>query len=361
MPISPEAQSLIRLVTSKSEDNIRLALALQDSLQLADFEQFVSLCAYFNNGQDLRQIAECAKPIFKCPDLSATVLKVNDYQKSLNNLDAHLTQFENYTCLELSDMPAKTVSQATLFGQGFKRLESLIMCLNDLINFPLALCELSNLRKLSLSQNYLSEIPAEIARLTALNDLDLSENWLFKLPDDFSKLQQLQTLQLSGNHFEHFPPQIGEISRIKRLFLANNGLPMCLSTPYAYKRKAQEREGAGAWFYSEFLVQLLDKKAPRQGDIIQYTEILNIRGRGKFASFVKGKRKFAPAYLPYSFENLQNLEVLDISHNNFSELPAILYKLPNLQQLYIGSNPCADTADKQAFIQKSLPNCELIF
>jgi Leucine-rich repeat (LRR) protein len=251
------------------------------------------------------------------------------------------------------------VSQATLFGQGFNRLESLKMCLNDLYSVPLALCELPNLRKLSLSQNYLSEIPAQIARLTALHDLDLCNNWLFKLPDDFAKLQQLETLELSGNHFEHFPPQIGEISRLKRLFLANNGLPMCLSTPYANKRKAQEREGARGWFYSEFFVQLLDKKAPRQGDIIQYAEILNIRGT--FASFVKGKRKFAPAYLPDSFENLQNLEVLDISHNNFSELPAILSKLPNLQQLYIGSNPCADTAEKQAFIQKSLPNCELIF
>jgi Leucine rich repeat len=264
MPISPEAQALIQLVASKNEDSIRLALTLQDSLQSADFEQFVSLCAYFNNGEDLRKLFAHPKPIFKCPDLSATMLKVNNYPKPLHNLNAHLTQFENYTCLELSDMPTQTVSQATLFGQGFKRLESLMMCLNDLYDVPLALCELSNLRKLSLSQNYLSQLPAEIARLTALHDLDLCNNWLFKLPDDFAKLQQLETLELSGNHFEHFPPQIGEISRLKRLFLAKNGLPMCLSTPYANKRNAQEREGARTWFYSEFLVQLLDKKTTKR-------------------------------------------------------------------------------------------------
>ena len=64
----------------------------------------------------------------------------------------------------------------------------------DLMEFPLALCQLRNLQTLDVSQNGLMALPPEIGQLTQLRSLYLRENDLSQLPVEIGELTNLKLL-----------------------------------------------------------------------------------------------------------------------------------------------------------------------
>lgn len=88
--------------------------------------------------------------------------------------------------------------------------------MKKLDEFPMEVCELTQLNQLILKNNNIKTIPPEIKNLVNLKRLDLSKNELTTLPDELGQLKELKTLLLKGNAI----PQ-GEIDKIQK------ALPKC--------------------------------------------------------------------------------------------------------------------------------------
>jgi hypothetical protein len=84
-------------------------------------------------------------------------------------------------------------------------------------DFPLQICELTDLTNLKLKGNNLKEIPPEIVNLESLKQLNLVNNQLTHIPTEIGQLTQLKTLSITkGNNIPE-----SEIQKIQEL------LPNC--------------------------------------------------------------------------------------------------------------------------------------
>ena len=95
-------------------------------------------------------------------------------------------------------------------------LEEMQAAMKKLDEFPIEVCDLTQLNQLIIKNNHIKTIPADIKRLTNLNKLDISKNEISVLPDELSELKGLKTLIVKGN-----PLPQGEIDKIQKL------LPEC--------------------------------------------------------------------------------------------------------------------------------------
>ena len=97
--------------------------------------------------------------------------------------------------------------------------KSLFAVYLSLTRVPAGMCDLNNLRTLSLKCNELTELPETLEQLESLKVLDLSFNQFTTMPQVIFKLTQLVNVDLSGNPIT----ELGEIpvsaSRIKILNL----------------------------------------------------------------------------------------------------------------------------------------------
>jgi hypothetical protein len=83
--------------------------------------------------------------------------------------------------------------------------------------FPLQVCELTDLTSLKLKGNNIKEIPKQIANLKSLKQLNLANNQLIKIPVEIGELTNLKTLRIiKGNNIPE-----SEIQKIQEL------LPNC--------------------------------------------------------------------------------------------------------------------------------------
>lgn len=66
-------------------------------------------------------------------------------------------------------------------------------------DFPISICELSNLESLNLNFNRIESLPAEIGKLKNLRSLSIVSNKLGSLPEELCKLKNLTYLHIGGN------------------------------------------------------------------------------------------------------------------------------------------------------------------
>ncbi|BFZ13214.1 hypothetical protein BsWGS_16253 [Bradybaena similaris] len=88
----------------------------------------------------------------------------------------------------------------------FTFLRSLNLADNQLMTFPLSLCNVRSLMELNLASNKLEEIPPQICELVNLQVLHLHNNLLNSLPEEISKMRQLTVIVLAFNRFVTIPP-----------------------------------------------------------------------------------------------------------------------------------------------------------
>ena len=109
------------------------------------------------------------------------------------------------------------------FG-GLTDLEELNLSLNKLSAFPQAITQLTKLKSLDLGLNDGSSVPAAITNLAQLEYLNLDGNFFNKqdkkiktLPNEICQLKNLKTLSLKDNVIEQLPDCISNqvISQIK--------------------------------------------------------------------------------------------------------------------------------------------------
>lgn len=90
---------------------------------------------------------------------------------------------------------------------------------------PIALQDLTQLKKLVVSRNDLTEIPEFLRSMSSQFDgLNFSENLITKLPDWISEFENLEQLNVMGNPISALPDSLWEMQNLKQLYIGNTKL-----------------------------------------------------------------------------------------------------------------------------------------
>jgi hypothetical protein len=96
------------------------------------------------------------------------------------------------------------------------------LTLEGLETFPRALCDLPNLRSLTLNrrgEDGVAELPDEIRNLVALRTLRVRARRLVALPDAIADLDALVELDLRHSGVRRLPDRLMEIPKLRRILI----------------------------------------------------------------------------------------------------------------------------------------------
>ncbi|KAI9595444.1 hypothetical protein BDF19DRAFT_422736 [Syncephalis fuscata] len=211
---------------------------------------------------------------------------------------------------------------------------------------PASIGQLKNLTYINLANNKLRELPAEVYSLPLVN-LDLQNNELEMLDNDYlGKLQSLQVLNISHNRFQALPEAIGKLYKLTHLQANNNQLKTPL--PYSLTNANSLR------VLNVSVNQLTAAFDVSNGQPLQFARLQHLDLRRNRLTSLTRPDAAAPIELPelqelflsanrlYHIDDIlittHKLLTLDIHQNLFSEWPAGIFKLSVLNRLDISSN-----------------------
>ncbi len=178
--------------------------------------------------------------------------------------------------------------------------------------------ELSQIRRLQLTEN-LTEFPVEIFNLAdTLEILDLSNNQLSSLPSDFGRLYRLKILFLTNNHFSQIPQVIADCIHLNTISFKANRISSIAEAVFPV---------ATRWLI------LTDNQINKLPDCI-----------GELAGLQKlmlAGNKLTE--LPATLAQCSRLQLLRISANQLTCLPDWLLQMPELAWLAFAGNPFSDS------------------
>ncbi|EPR78492.1 Leucine rich repeat protein, partial [Spraguea lophii 42_110] len=254
------------------------------------------------NANELGLYDEIIKnPYFSC------FFEINENEYD-NNKEIKIIQLDNLeigSCnnifpailCEISDIKRLILSNLKLSRlptqfENFKKLEELYLSYNEFKEFPRVLFSLSKLRILYLNDNDFETISFEIIQMTNLETLSLQDCYsLINISPNLFKLENLKELNLSHNP----------------LLSKNNDFISC--SVYSNDETSTENENND---YIDFVsYESLKKIYIIDNDLSTFPRILS---------------------------NFINLEELDISNNLFEEIPYAIYSFTNLKVLNISYN-----------------------
>uniref|UniRef100_A0A8C7L837 PH domain leucine-rich repeat-containing protein phosphatase 2 n=1 Tax=Oncorhynchus kisutch TaxID=8019 RepID=A0A8C7L837_ONCKI len=261
----------------------------------------------------------------------------------------------------------------------FSQLKSLNLSHNRLGVFPESVCEILTLTELNLSCNGMNTVPAQIGNLQSLQTLSLDGNQLSFLPEELGGLAQLSSLGLSFNNFPHIPGVLDRLSGMDKLAMAGNRvetLELGILARMSHLKNIDLRLNGLRWVKSEALeavkqVTQLDLRDNHLATLdlssICSLETLHCQRNQLRALTLSGftlRTLHASSnrlttvniypvpnqltqmdlsrnlleYLPDWVCDSRKVEVLDVTHNFLSELPARLLSSLSLRKLLAGNN-----------------------
>jgi len=126
--------------------------------------------------------------------------------------------------LELEELPPEIVKctqlETLLVGRVDKKVGESIW--NKLSEFPDAVFQLTNLKRLDLGENQITSIPDAIGQLSNLNTLCLGKNQITQIPEVLEQLSNLRELDLGNNQITSIPEALGQLSNLETLYLDRN-------------------------------------------------------------------------------------------------------------------------------------------
>jgi len=254
------------------------------------------------------RLTEIPEYIFKFPELKYLDLSYFDndelvysgdwsYQKTLSNI-SEITKLKNLEFLDLTNCKIDT--------------------------FPLEICELSNLKHLTIRTGFPVEciwsIPKEIVNLKKLEELNLSFSGFEVFPQEILKLTNLKILNLTVNEIGIIPKDISKLKNLTELYLAGN------------------------WNLIE------PQNLSQLGELTKLTKLdLNYR-IPKDLNFLTGLSNLQYLNLseiyflsfPKEILSLENLEYLNLSNSNIRNIPNEIADLKNLTYLNLHGNDSLD-------------------
>ncbi|KAF3575538.1 hypothetical protein DY000_02032823, partial [Brassica cretica] len=202
---------------------------------------------------------------------------------------------------------------------NLKHLASLTLAISNFSGrIPSSLGELSNLSRLSLYRNHFTgEVPSLIGNLKQLISFDVGYNQLTgSFPSALLNLTELRFISLCYNQFTGFlPPNIGQLSKLEVL------------SAYA----SISRSFGHPSFNSKHIIS--------DSDFSSNFEDLNLSGCNitEFPEFIKDQRNLysldlsknnIKGQVPDWLWRVQELQVLDLSHNSLSGFDGSLKDVP---------------------------------
>lgn len=128
-----------------------------------------------------------------------------------------LAQLSELRRLYLSDCG---ITNFPVFTAGLVSLEYLNLDRNAIASLPDSLP--TSLRWLRLNSNKLVVLPESIGTLSRLQRLYLENNRLTGLPDSLVQLKELEDINLSGNSLNEFPAVLTQLPKLRNLNLQGN-------------------------------------------------------------------------------------------------------------------------------------------
>uniref|UniRef100_A0A095A4G6 Leucine-rich repeat and death domain-containing protein 1 n=1 Tax=Schistosoma haematobium TaxID=6185 RepID=A0A095A4G6_SCHHA len=289
---------------------------------------------------------------------------------SLNLFPICVSSFRHLSLLDISNNCLSSVPEDIVYLTSLTLLNVSKNCLVDIT----AICELSHLQSLDVTENKLTELPRslwklgrlktfscsfneiiclpeEIGCLEVLTALRITNNKLSTLPRSFSNLTGLLLLQLDGNVFDHIPLQIFGCISLLELSLSHNiiegsipakicSLVNLRTLNLAYNRVIDfpvELEKLESLEYLDISGNPVESSTISFGKLIQ---IQQLSASKCGLSFVPDDLTFnIISTLPLSICELNNLVVLELQFNKLSSLPEDFERLSNtLRQLDLGHN-----------------------
>ncbi|CAB1326350.1 unnamed protein product, partial [Coregonus sp. 'balchen'] len=239
------------------------------------------------------------------PDLLRHVTQLDVRDNGLEELDISL-----FPCLEVLHCERNHI--ATLKAKG-SMLKAAI---------PEWLCEIKKLEVLDLSHNLVTELPARSSA-----DVLLDGNCLSELPSELGSLQRLGYLGL----LPHVPQVLERLTSMERLCMAGNSLDTLVLQSFRLLR----------FKHVDLRLNKIRVVVPDEPDLLRHVTQLDVRDNGleeldislfpclevlhcerNHIATLKAKGSMLKAAIPEWLCEIKKLEVLDLSHNLVTELPA---------------------------------------
>ncbi|GKV49488.1 hypothetical protein SLEP1_g56239 [Rubroshorea leprosula] len=247
------------------------------------------------------------------------------------NLSSSLTTLRLFNCQLRGNFPNNTfrfpnLKRFSLGGKGNLTIDlpssnwSSPLQRLYLGSIPASIGNLSELTVLSLfSNNFNRQIPTSLANLTQLTSLYLSNNQFSgPIPTSLANLTQLTSLDLSNNQFSGpIPAFIGNLRQLTSLNLYSNNLGRQIPSSLANLTQLTSLD----LFNNQF-------SGPIPASI---SNLRQLTGLHLDANNLSGQ-------IPSSLANLTQLSYLSLSYNLLNTLPPWLFTLPFLESLYLNHN-----------------------
>ncbi|NBA85759.1 hypothetical protein GVN16_08315 [Emticicia sp. CRIBPO] len=180
---------------------------------------------------------------------------------------------------------------------------------------PPVIFRFKNLKFLDLSKNYLSEFRAKPGKLRKLKGIDLSENDLVDVSVEFGKYRKMTMIKMMNNRLAKIPEGIKAGRRLEYAWFAHN--PM-VNFEKSNLRKIRRAKNINLYHCR------IPGLPPSIGKL-KWVETLDI---------YHNRLKFVPAEIG----KLKRLNTLAISNNQLWKLPDEIGRLKNLKKLYAHHN-----------------------
>lgn len=330
------------------------------------------------------------------------------YNNKLTQLPASIGRLAN---LQLVSLQANQLEQLPEELGKLRKLQSLFLNNNQLTGLPASIGQLDSLKRLLIGNNRLKSLPATFSQLKSLIELHIGTNELTALPANFGalptltnltietnpitelpasicELRRLESLTIMGTRIRLLPEQIGALTKLRQVTLTNNelialptsigqwqnvtsisldrnrleGLPNSLgrlgklgNLRISGKDKVVEGAIGGIQQLPDSLVyctQLWDLTIDRQPQL-DADDVFTKAARMKRLTHLKVTNCNISRLPTIDWKNT-GWQMLVLSQNLLTELPAGLLDVPALQTLAVAENRLPESLNRDFHDKESL-------
>jgi adenylate cyclase len=202
----------------------------------------------------------------------------------------------------------------------------------------LALGQLTSLEELILDRNKFRAIPDSLGDLSLLQSFSCSDNLIGALPSSIGRLRRLERLDVHNNNLTEFPTALWNCGSLERINMTSLP-PTPASPPPAFG--IPESPLSSALSSTVTLVPSMpDRKASTAGSLASSLRLLPPLVKSLQRLYL-GENRLTDDALPLLMI-LRELRVLNLSFNDFQELPRPFFKeIVLLEELYLSGNKLA--------------------
>lgn len=283
---------------------------------------------------------------------------LTDLYLSSNQITAlpdSIGKLKNVDFMMISENPLKTIPESI---GGMDSLQGLIMQNCSLSTLPEGIGDLKLLKNLNLNGNQLTVLPNSFGSLGTLENLYLKDNQLVELPGSFSGLSSLKNLYLSGNLLTDGVSELSDLSSLLVLDIKNNKLTtlgygvllqelyadsnnidtVIFRDPNSLKKLHLSKNNLSSlnWtvFSSHDDLEILD---------LSHNNLTEVFSVNLYSSFLQKLKTVNLSFnnikkLPDGIHVLNELDDLDLSYNSLDSLPGSISRMNRLRVLNLRGN-----------------------